>query len=844
MKEERKSSNDGKKPSHVVAIGASAGGLEALQSLFKSIPNDLGIAYVVIQHLSPDFKSLMDELIGKITTMPAHQAKEGEQLIADNIYLIPAGKVMRIVEGTLYLSDLPPDNRINLPINEFFRSLAESEQNRSIGIILSGTGSDGSRGVQALKEVGGLVLCQDPKETQFDGMPNNAINTGSVDFILPVQEMHARIQHFISSPHKASDKNSFSEHLSENADVLDAILRLVSKRTELDFRAYKESTISRRIEHRMTILNHTNLHSYYNFIKEKPDEVDQLKQDLLIGVTQFFRDKEVWDRVITEVVDPLLLGKNEEETIRVWVAGCSTGEEAYTIAVMFLMAMSRLKITRNVKVFASDVDQSAVAFGANGVYPASIASEMPAHALASYFVQLNDGNYQVSKMLRSMVVFATHNLIQDPPFSNMDMISCRNTLIYLQNEAQQKALAFFHFALKLNGSLVLGSAETTNSLTAYFEVTDSRMRIYRKNKDIRIPLSSISSNSPIKHKGYHPKTLPQFIERNNLRIASNSRTKNLGMKHLFQRFTPASFILDHKGTILFTYGDTSKFTNKLQAGEVTNDISQVLSKEIVSHAVTIVHQVFRDNEKVTFEGVQIICDGKPELYMLEAIPFHEESDNKRYVSLSVYKQAIDSEEDKSRIYSIDEQTEKRIEELDNALLESQKLYREALEDLDTTSEELQSSNEELMAANEELQSTNEELQSVNEELYTVNGEYQQKINELTVINDDLENLFKVTKIAVLFLDKSLNVRRFTPAMREYLNLIELDIDRPIKDITQVYDIGNLNDFLDQANREETESTLEVTISDSTKVIVTATPYRKHFDNEGLVLTMQKVQTDA
>ncbi|CCQ11580.1 Chemotaxis protein methyltransferase CheR [Pseudoalteromonas luteoviolacea B = ATCC 29581] len=823
-------------PSHVIAIGASAGGLEAIQAFFDNTPPDLGVAFIVIQHLSPDFKSMMDELLVKNTSMPAHQAVEGEVLKANTIYLIPAGKLMRVVERTIYLSDLPPDNRINLPINEFFKSLAESEQHNAIGIVLSGTGSDGSRGVQALKEVGGLVMCQDPKETQFDGMPVNAINTGCVDFVLSVEDMPSHIQDFISSPHRSKNKEQTELRIFDDFETVHAILEVIKRKTEVDFRAYKESTISRRIEHRMAILGHTNLGEYFKYLKSRHDEANQLKQDLLIGVTQFFRDTEVWARVVQEVIEPLLQSKKEGETIRVWVPGCSTGEEAYTIGMLFLNTMERLNKHHILKIFASDIDQSAIAFGANGVYPASITTEVSQSDIQKYFVMLSDGSFQVAKHLRSVVVFATHNLIQDPPFSNMDLVSCRNTLIYLQNEAQQKALAFFHFALKLNGSLVLGSAETTNSLTSYFEIIDTRMRVYRKNRDVRIPVTAISNNANITSKGYHPRSIPQFIERNKVISKNTTKSKDIGLKVLVDAYLPASFIVNQKGIVVYTYGDTEPYTRKLPSGEVTNDISDILRGDIVGPAVTLVHQVLRENKRICFEQLDFAGD-KVFAYNLEGIPFEEETNDKRYIALTI-RPISEVETTNITKYSYDEQAQRRIEELDIALIESQKLYREALEDLDTTSEELQSSNEELMAANEELQSTNEELQSVNEELYTVNGEYQQKISELTVINDDLENLFKATSLAVLFLDKNLLIRRFTPTMKEFLNVIELDINRPIKDITANFDLKDVYEILHYVNKTGEDRMLEKDV-DGEIILVNVTPYRKSMANEGVVMTIRK-----
>lgn len=825
--------NDG--PSHIVAIGASAGGLEALQTLFREMPSDLGVSFVVIQHLSPDFKSMMDELLCKDTTMPVFQASEGEILKANTIYLIPSGKLMRIVDRTIYLSDLPPDHRINLPINQFFSSLAESEQNDAIGIILSGTGSDGSRGIQALKEVGGLVICQEPKETQFDGMPVSAINTGCVDFILSVKDMPAQIKTFIQSPHQGTLKNKLEPSSSDDFNKIASILDVIKRKTEVDFRAYKESTIGRRIQHRMAILNISAIKDYLLFITNRPDEAHQLKQDLLIGVTQFFRDQEIWTRFVSEVIEPLILSK-DNETIRVWVAGCSTGEEAYTFGILFLNAMERLGLHRPLKIFASDIDQSAIAFAANGIYPASAVNEIPANDVDKYFITLSDGYIQVSKHLRSVVVFATHNLIQDPPFSNMDVVSCRNTLIYLQNEAQQKALAFFHFALKLNGHLLLGTAETTNSLTSYFEVIDNRMRIYRKNRDIRIPVSSLASHTQLPTRGYHPQSIPQFIERAKINSTRIQRHKNIGYSTLFDSYVPPSFIINQKGVVIYTYGDTDPYTRKLPSGEVTNDISDFLRQDLVSSAVTLIHQVLRDNSKISFEQVDTQLDGESNLFELRGIPFSDEDGN-QFIALSITPPKNESFNIKK--YSYDEQAQRRIEELDMALVDSQKLYREALEDLDTTSEELQSSNEELMAANEELQSTNEELQSVNEELYTVNSEYQLKITELTIMNDDLENLFITTNIAVIFLDKNLKIRRFTPAMKIFLNVIELDIDRPIKDITPNFKVDDFYQHIENVNKGGEEYQIIKDFGDE-KIKLCITPYRKRLMNEGIVITIFKL----
>ncbi|WP_232824730.1 chemotaxis protein CheB [Algibacillus agarilyticus] len=528
-------------PSHIIAIGASAGGLEAIQTLFDSLPDDLGVAYVLIQHLSPDFKSMMNELLSKHTQMPSHQITEGERLQANTIYLMPPGKYIRMVEARIYLSDLPPDNRINLPINEFFRSLSEDKQNKSIGIILSGTGSDGSRGAQALKEVGALVIAQDPDEAQFDGMPINAINSGAVDFVLKTSEMSEQISNFINHPLISKKGQPFKYHLSENEAVLNEILTLVHDETDLDFKVYKESTVARRIEHRMSINNIKTLPEYHQYIKNNLKEVSLIKQDLLIGVTQFFRDQEVWDYLYDEVIKPLVL-HHEDDPIRVWCAGCSTGEEPYTIAMLFKAAMQELNLTRQVKIFASDIDQSAVSFAANGIYPPSIASEIPPRLFTHNFIQTLEGNYQVSKELRSFVVFATHNVIQDPPFSNMNMVTCRNALIYLQTPAQQKAMAFFHFSLKLKGFLLLGSAETTGHFGTYFDSYESKYRLYQKNKDLRIPVRTINKGG-LKTKSYQPKSLPQYIARN-IKATDAPRSLKIGYERMLEEYMPPTLIFN------------------------------------------------------------------------------------------------------------------------------------------------------------------------------------------------------------------------------------------------------------------------------------------------------------
>lgn len=824
------------KPTYVVGVGASAGGLEALQQLFEKLPGDLGAAYIIVQHLSPDFKSMMDELLSKHTSMPVHQANEGELLKKDTVYLIPAGKLMRVAEGTVYLSDLPPDNRINLPINELFRSLSEDFQNKAVGIILSGTGSDGSRGAQALKEMGALVLAQSPDEAQFNGMPLNAINTGTVDFVLDVKDMPASIQRFINHPLALAPQSKFREHLQKNTKIVDDILQLINEKTELDFKAYKESTVSRRIEHRMSINNKHTLMEYWEFMNTNLDEIEQLKQDLLIGVTQFFRDNEVWEQMYQNAVKPMVRDSQPEAHLRIWCPGCSTGEEPYSFAILFAEALRELGLDRKVTVFASDIDQSAIAYAASGLYPPSIKSEVPQDYLSRYFNQLFDNSYQVTKQLRSMVVFATHNLIQDPPFSNMDVVSCRNTLIYLQNPAQQKVMAFFHFALKKGGYLLLGSAETPGSFTVYFDSVDQRSRIYQKNSDVKVPSSTLSHPPSLKARFNRPATIGQYIASNKV-IEPDKRNIAIGRNEIIDEFVPPSLVVNNKLQVVYSYGDTSTFTTKLKPGMVTNDLSDILNETVAGAAISAVHQCIRERKSLLFSDV---CSFDDERYSLKCFSFIEGKDDSPFVVLSFFKSSFASENSEV-IYQPDEQNEKRIHELDDALIECQKLYREALEELDSTREELQSSNEELMAANEELQSTNEELQSVNEELYTVNSEYQQKISELTDINNDLENLLIATKLAVLFLGSDLRIRRYTNAIRRYVNIIDFDINRDFRDLSYKIPIKEFESKVIDVANGKTDSAEHQMDLGSSKVRVSVNAYKVRDQNTGVIISFDEVK---
>lgn len=823
-------------PTHVVALGVSAGGLEALEGFFNAIDDDLGCAYIVIQHLSPDFKSMMDQLLSKYTTMQVVQAEDGQTLSPNTVYLVPAGRLLRILEEKIVLTELPKENKINLPINAIFENLAKDAEIGVVGIIMSGTGSDGCRGIVALKEMGLLVISQDPTEAQFNGMPQNAIATGAVDFVLTTAEMPEYIRNYVSHPLAKAKSETFKYHLSQNTDVLRKILILIQDLTGLDFKAYKESTVSRRIKHRISINNMVSLSEYWEYLQNNKDEIELVKQDLLIGVTRFFRDKETWDRLRSEVVIPLIKQSKLGQPIRVWCAGCSTGEEAYTLAIVFDSVCKELEIERTIKIFASDIDQISINYAGNGIYPPSIGDELPSQYLSAYFHQLTDGEYQVNKEIRSKVVFAIHNLIEDPPFSNMDLVSCRNTLIYFQQPAQQKAMAFFHFALKKDAYLMLGSSESPGKFANYFPAIDSAQRLYQKKSEARIPIAQISGDN-LRRSGYELKSIPQFVERINRRMIK-PKVKSIGLDQLQKQYLPPTFVLNSKLQVVYTYGETSPFTDKIKPGEVTNDVSEIVRNDIVSNVLSAAHEVIREGNKVLMRKA-LVQDGNP--YAINSFSFVDEDSSERFVVLSFVQDHNDSSEDYDdiEVYTPDEQTQQRIIELETAYVECQRMYREALEDLDSTSEELQTSNEELMAANEELQSTNEELQSVNEELYTVNSEYQQKIVELTETNNDLENLLNATDLAVLFLDGDLNIRRYTRPMRNFINIMDFDLDRPFDDLSLKFKMDRIHDIVKTVNVEGKSHYDVIEFEDTKGIEISISPYTLGNDNQGVVISMRE-----
>ena len=806
-----KQHGDSAQPSHVVGIGASAGGLTALQSLFDRIPENTGAAFVVVQHLSPNFNTLMDELLAKHSKMPVTLADDGEQLQPDHVYLMRPNRNLIVAEGKLFLNEIHRTGHPNLPIDEFFRSLAVDAQNRSVGIILSGTGSDGSQGVKALREAGGLVMTQQPGEAEFDGMPVSAIRTGYVDAIGDINELARQLVSYIHHPLTASKNRVFREHLATNNDLLEKIFVRLRVATAIDFSLYKPSTIARRIEHRMGINNIETLPAYAELLDRKPEEFALLKSDLLIGVTQFFRDPDAYAELAKSVLPSIAGNKSADTPVRVWMVGVSSGEEAYSIAIAFSELLEKLEIQAPVKIFASDADSGSIDYASAGVYPPFISNDVSEQRLSKYFKVDEAGNYVVNSHLRNMIVFATHNVLEDPPFSNMDLVVCRNMLIYFQTEAQERTLALFNFSLREAGYLWLGSSESLGTQAENFSELSSSSKIWRKTRSSRIPIRHINADhlrrTSSKQAGRKSVGLTQRGTFDQKHTYHNLRDR------LLDEYGPDGVLLNPEHQAVHIFGDCKHYLDRHGPGHVTTHIDSIITPSLsVPVSTCLAKAAASDTGSHRLNDVPVHHHTRADkLINITARRVSDLSRTNEVYYLLLFSQSrnrqlqstdpVDSANQET--YQADSHTRERLRELDLQLNDSRQELRNAYAELDTTSEELQATNEELMAANEELQSTNEELQSVNEELYTVNTEYQEKIAELMELNTDLDNLLNSTGYGIIFLDSTLSIRRFTPLMAKYINLLPGDVDRPIGDFKIGLDypdlLADLNQVLSSGN---------------------------------------------
>ncbi len=820
-------------PPIVVGIGASAGGLEALEQFFRNMSSDSGLAFVVIQHLSPDYKSLMVELISKYTSMPVYRIEDGMKVEPNSIYVIPPKHNVTLYYGHLYLHNQDHSKVLNLPIDIFLRSLAEDQGDRSIAIILSGTGSDGTLGIRAIKGAGGMVMVQDETTAKFDGMPRSAISTGLVDYILPPDQMPEALLKFLQHPYmKGGEANE--QIVLKDQSVLLKILGILRERTNIDFTFYKPNTIVRRIERRMSIHQMDSADEYIRFLQESPTEVQTLYKDLLIGVTRFFRDVEAFETVAKKVICPLLEEKNPQEPVRVWSVGCSTGEEPYSLAMLFHEVMEQTDRYFDIKIFATDLDRNSIETAGIGIYPESIVTDVQPDRLARFFTHTENG-YQVKESIRRLTIFAQHNIIRDPPFSKIDLLVCRNMLIYLQPGMQKKVLSLFEFALQPRGYLFLGSSESIGESLDQYETISSKWKIYRYNGT----------------KILNRKT---YFQLNGDRVAHTQAIypilrKTMDLEEFLQEVTesaftdylPPSLIVNEAYEVVHTLKDPNRFL-KIPTGRFTQNILKMVRPELAIALSTALHKAEKEKKEYRYRGLQVADENGSISVELIIRPVQERKGKKTYYVIIFQEQSTPcTEPGIPAPPDIESQYQQRIHDLEQELMFSRENLQATIEELEAANEELQATNEELIASNEELQSTNEELQSVNEELYTVNSEHQNKIEELTQLNNDLFNLLKNTDIGTLFLDKALRIRKFTPAISQVLNILETDTGRPIHHINHNLNYPNFFEDLSQVLADLKPLEQEVESKNGEWFIVRILPYRT-IENivDGLVVTVLNI----
>ncbi|MFW5787681.1 MAG: CheR family methyltransferase [Halanaerobiales bacterium] len=834
---------------YVVGIGASAGGLDALNRFFESMSDHPGMAFVIIQHLSPDHESHMVNLLSKRTKMKVREIEDGVEIKANTVYIIPPRKNLIIHDEKLYLKELKKKEKryLNLPIDEFFKSLSEDKGNKAVGIILSGTGSDGVRGIRAIKENEGMVMVQKKDTAKFNGMPANSIATGIVDYILPPEKMGEKLVKFISHPYVTNKKDSVvKKQDKKNENTMTKILSLVKDKADIDFFQYKESTVMRRIERRMIINQIKKLDHYYSFLQQSDFELKTLARELLIGVTNFFRDEEAFAIIQNEVIPKLIENKDDSSEIRIWAAGCSTGEEVYSLAILFMEYLEEHRGNEKVKIFATDIQEDLLRKASIGKYPGSIVADVSPERLKRFFAK--EGKmYRINKNIREMVIFSKHDLTSDPPFHKIDLISCRNLLIYLKPGIQQKIISNFKFSLNNKGYLFLGSSETLGEMFNNFKVINSKWNIFQCKK-------CNSSLNEINQEGLGSGTANVKPRKGNKILKNNQTLDKKTQKTriedkiklvLLQNQLSDTIVIDENNRLIYLVGDINQYFNFPQNKVSLNVID--MSPEGLKQALNIaINRMKRDQEDIIYRGVEFNKDNisiEVDLHLskLEMKEFERELISIRFIEKSTQKNKEVKE--KEFEYNEDEHARQRIRDLEQELEYTRENLQATIEELETSNEELQATNEELMASNQQLQSTNEELESVNEELLTVNSEHQQKIEELTRLNNDMDNLLESTNIGTIFLDEDLCVRKFTPVVKKNINLRERDKGRPLEDISSNINYDNLVETAKKVMAEGIKVEEKIQTDDGDWYLMKIMPYlTRENKTSGTIITFIDINT--
>lgn len=761
----------------IVGIGASAGGLEALQRFFDAVPGDSDLAYVVVQHLSPVHKSLMVDLLAKHTAMDVVQASDGVPVERNTVYLLPPAKHLSIEDGRLLLTAKDAGSGMSLPIDIFFTALANDQGPLAMGVILSGTGSDGTRGLLAIKSAGGFAGVQTPETAQFDGMPRSAIATGQVDVSLPPDALPARlIEHARRT--LARTRTVTAKRRDGASDPLAQIVAAIRSVTGVDFSHYKLATLLRRIERRMHAAGLESMEDYAGLLRRNSAEAVSLYKEMLIGVTRFFRDESAFKALADKAVSSLLSNRSPTDTIRVWVCGCATGEEAYSIAILFAEAQERLGRSFDVKVFATDIDQDSIEHASLGEYPRAIAEDVSQERLARFFTTRGE-TYVVSRDIRRMVVFAVHNIMRDPPFTKIDLVSCRNLLIYMDQPLQRKVLSLFQYALRQSGFLFLGTSETLGDLQTDFHTMDGRSKLFQSLRAGTYRLSRLLVPTVAA-------PLARHADETTSHAMEEGAAIDEAIGALMKAYVPPCLLVNEQMNIMHVFGDASAIL-KVPAGDATLNALKLLPSSVAMVTGTALTRAFRSGEEFALSNIPVKDREGVASLSLRVKPLVARKTGRRFALVLLDRAASPPLLPPDSDFDLNADAAERIRGLELELMSRGENLQATIEELETANEELQATNEELLASNEELQSTNEELQSVNEELYSVNAEYQAKVEELTEITNDLDNLLRSTEIGTVFLDGEFVIRRFTPAAAGFINIIPRDVGRSITHLSTKID---------------------------------------------------------
>lgn len=809
----------------IVGIGASAGGLAALEEFFHHTPTDTGLAFIVVQHLDPTQKALLPTLLQRATAMPVQEAEQDGIILPNCVYVIPANAELTVVNGRLKLEQPKEPRGMRLPINVLFSSLASARNERAIAVVLSGMGSDGTLGLQAIRAVGGLAVVQEPGSAEFDAMPRSAITTGCADIIAPVSELPEHILAYNKRVTEPDETGSPAQLIAP----IKSIIEVLQHQTRHDFSLYKSSTLFRRIERRMAIHGIATLPDYARYLENNVQEVQLLFREMLIGVTSFFRDADVWDYLCENALEPLI-GRLEPDTaLRAWVVGCSTGEEAYSLAMVFTETLEKLHPGKTVsfQIFASDLSQEAITVARAGQYPASIEGHVSGRRLARFFTK-SQNHYQIRQTIRDKVMFARHDVILDPPFTKLDLLACRNLLIYFDPMLQRRLLPLFHYSLRDNGLLLLGSSETVGRLNHLFEPLKQRLRLYRRLphdsiSDARFllksfpPLSTLSKEQPV------PAPTVSRKGSDNLQSAAD--------RLLLQVYSPAAVVLNRDADIVYISGRTGKYLEPA-AGKANWNIHAMAREGLRTPLYTALKQAALQTEPVELRDV-VVESGASRQYVDVTVQALVEPAALEGMTMVVFRDMPAASRRKSS---------KRASESDSDQSREIERYRQAIEQLSEEAmhsrEELQSTNEELQSANEELTSSKEEMQSMNEELQTINTELQTKLDDLALAQSDMQNVLNSIEIAILFMDQNLNVRRYTARAANIISLRESDVGRPLSELTTKLQYPELEHDTRKTLDTLTVSEKQIKTNEDRWFSIRIMPYHR-LDNviDGVVMTM-------